>query len=65
MPQNDKNSMWIEGVEPTPPAPAAKAAPKKAAPKSTPFEEEFGAPMKRMPPIPNLGKSLSKRLSKA
>lgn len=59
MPQKDNNSIWIEGIDPQP-----KQAPRKRAPKQTPFEKEFGDG-KRMPLVPNVQKQLSKRMSKA
>lgn len=60
MPNDDKNSIWVEGVEPAP-----KTAPKQSTPKATPFESEFGPPLKRMPLVPNMQKQLQKRQSKA
>lgn len=60
MPDPDKNSIWVEGVEPAP----AKTAPAKPAP-STPFEDEFGPPLKRMPDVQDVTKSsYRKRLTK-
>jgi hypothetical protein len=54
--------MWVEGVEPPP---IAKAAPKVAAPKQSPYEAEFGPQLKRMPAVPDMSKAGRKRLSKA
>jgi hypothetical protein len=52
-----KTSMWVEGVEPAPKA-AAKA------PAKTPFENEFGPALGKMPPVVDVTKEYRKRQSK-
>lgn len=58
MPQKDKTSVWVEGIEPSP-APAPKAPPKK------PLTGRQKMEQFKMPPIPNMLKKLGKKQSKA